>query len=118
MAFGHRLYIRDICFFKGVECPEPVEGHGFVYILQCSDGSYYVGSSENVVQRIATHNAGRGPLWTRERLPVVLVYVEDHESFAIARRREEQIKGWSRIKKERLIRGEWKKQMASSSSPV
>ena len=75
----------------------------FVYILQCSDGSYYTGWSTNVSQRIATHNAGRASKYTRQRLPVRLVYSESQPNRRVAMKREAQIKKWSRVRKEALI---------------
>ncbi|MFN3168720.1 MAG: GIY-YIG nuclease family protein [Phycisphaeraceae bacterium] len=77
-----------------------------VYVLLCSDGSYYVGSTADVKARVQTHNAGRGPRYTACRLPVQLVYSELCQSLALARKREIQIKKWSRAKKEALIQGD------------
>lgn len=76
----------------------------FVYILLCSDNSYYVGLTSDLDARVNVHNAGSGATHTRARLPVRLVYSEHHEKEATAVRRERQIKGWSRAKKEALIR--------------
>lgn len=77
----------------------------FVYILRCKDGSYYVGVTTDVGDRIREHNAGQGPAFTKKRRPVELVYAEEHESYASARKREAQLKGWRREKKEWLISG-------------
>lgn len=79
------------------------------YILQCSDDSYYVGSTTNMTLRAKEHSEGSCP-YTSSRLPVKLVYTEEYETLNEARHREMQIKGWSRLKKEKLINGEWKKQ--------
>ena len=78
----------------------------YTYILKCSDGSYYVGSTNDLPQRLARHNAGRGPKWTACSLPVKLVYHETHESETEAVQRERQIKKWTRAKKEALIAGD------------
>ncbi len=78
----------------------------FVYILRCSDGSYYVGVASDLHDRVATHNAGRGPRFTSLRLPVSLVFSEPYPSLSSAKRRERQLKGWSRAKKEALMRGD------------
>ena len=77
-----------------------------VYMLQCADGSYYVGVTNNVEARLYQHNAGEADSYTWHRRPVTLVWSErtDAES-AIAM--EKRIKGWSRAKKEALIRGDW-----------
>ncbi len=95
--------------WKEVECPEFIEGQYFTYILCCNDYSYYIGSSSNLAARIKDHKNERGASWTRVRLPVYLVYFEKYDSLVDARKREKQIKGWSRIKKEKLISGEWRK---------
>ena len=79
----------------------------WVYILRCSDGSYYTGSTNNLERRLAQHAAGEGSQWARSRLPVHLAFAQDfpseHEAFLC----ERQIKGWSRAKKEALIRGDF-----------
>jgi len=74
-------------------------------MLCCSDGSYYVGVASDVRHRVQQHNSGQGPTFTRERRPVELVYVEECGSYLTARKRERQLKGWRREKKEWLIRG-------------
>jgi len=77
-----------------------------VYILRCSDGSYYVGHTKDLKARIPLHNSGRGAVHTAARRPVVLVYQEPAASKADAVKRERQIKRWSRAKKEALIRAD------------
>ena len=81
----------------------------FVYILKCVDGSLYVGHTINVVERVATHNDGRGALWTACRRPVALVYQETLSSEVDAIARERQIKGWTHAKKLALINGDREK---------
>jgi len=78
----------------------------FVYILKCSDQSYYVGSTSNMEKRLQKHNASRGFTWTAKRLPFELIYQEYHSDKITALKREKQIKGWTRAKKEALIRGD------------
>ena len=78
----------------------------FFYILKCSDGSFYVGSTTNLENRVKTHNQGKGATYTSKRRPVQLVYHEQFKSFDDAVKRERQVKKWSRAKKEALIRGE------------
>ena len=78
------------------------------YILKCSDGSYYAGSTTNIENRIKTHNKGEGPAYTAKRRPVRLVYNEEFSSLDGTVKRERQIKKWSRAKKEALIFGEKK----------
>jgi len=77
-----------------------------VYILRCSDGTFYVGHTESVDERIAAHNAGEGPAYTRHRRPVALAYSESFDTSSAAVRRERQLKKWARKKKEALISGD------------
>ena len=86
-----------------------MNGQYFVYILECSDQSYYVGSTDDIVARLDRHNAGEAAEWTKNRRPVKIVCQEEYGSILEARRREEQIKGWTRQKKENLINRVWKK---------
>ena len=76
---------------------------GFVYILECSDESFYTGSTINLEKRFKEHNSGYGSNYTRERRPVKLVYVEEYSRVDLAFDREKQIQGWSRRKKIALI---------------
>ncbi len=80
----------------------------YVYILQCSDDSYYVGSTDNLERRLAEHQNGFFPdSYTSTRLPVELVWSAEFSTHDEAFQRERQIKGWTRAKKESLIRGDW-----------
>lgn len=78
-----------------------------VYILKCADDSYYTGSTADLERRLEEHRAGIFGGYTSKRLPVELVWSQDfpteHDAFVT----ERQIKGWSRAKKEALIRGDW-----------
>ena len=74
----------------------------YVYILRCSDNSLYVGHTTDVEARLDAHNLGLGAAHTYKRLPVKLVYFEPHDTRTAAVRRERQLKGWSRKKKEAL----------------
>ncbi len=74
-----------------------------VYILECSDCTYYTGSTTDVERRLKEHSAGRGARYTRMRLPVKLVYTEECEGLPDARRREREIKKLPRAKKTMLI---------------
>lgn len=76
----------------------------FLYILRCSDGSLYVGITNDLENRIKVHNAGKGAKYTRSKGPVVLVYSEKHNNHKEAAKRESQIKGWNKEKKENLIK--------------
>jgi len=77
----------------------------FVYMLRCFDGSYYVGVASDVVHRVQQHNAGQAVAFTKERRPVKLVYFENCGTYLGARRKEKQLKGWRREKKEKLFNG-------------
>lgn len=78
----------------------------WVYILKCSDGSYYAGSTTDLQNRLAEHQAGEGSDWTKRRLPVHLVFSQEmpNDQAYIA---EHQIKQWSRAKKEASIAQDW-----------
>jgi putative endonuclease len=81
----------------------------YMYILECADGSYYVGSTTNMERRLWEHNEGLGAKYTAGRRPVKLVYVEETDSIEEAYRREKHIHGWSRAKRQALIRGEYER---------
>lgn len=78
----------------------------FVYILRCVEGSFYVGRTDNLEERLRAHQDGRGCAFTAARTPVVLEYSEQFERRTAACRRELQIKRWTRAKKEALIAGD------------
>jgi len=88
----------------------------YFYILKCSDGSYYSGSTTNLENRIKAHNQRRGASYTAKRRPVQLVYHEKFGNLDVAVKRERQIKKWSRAKKVALISGEKKKLKKLSKS--
>jgi putative endonuclease len=71
----------------------------FVYIVRCSNGSLYVGETNDVGHRVADHNRGRGSAHTAKYRPVQLAYVEEHPDREASLRREQQLKGWTRAKK-------------------
>jgi predicted GIY-YIG superfamily endonuclease len=77
----------------------------WMYILECADGSYYVGSTRNLEQRLSQHQSGKGAKYTSRRLPVKLVYSEEYERVVDAYAREKQVQNWSRAKREALING-------------
>lgn len=87
------------------QTPAPVPASCFVYILSCSDGTFYVGSTSDLRERERIHNEGHGAEYTASRWPVRVVYSEPHESWPAARKREAQLKRWSRAKKKALIEG-------------
>ena len=77
----------------------------YCYIVECADGSYYTGWTVDPERRVATHNKGRGAKYTRVRLPVKLVYVEEQTDIRTAMRRERAIKRMKREGKSKLIEG-------------
>lgn len=88
-----------------------------VYILQCANGQYYVGSTTCLVKRVKEHQLAddgstgspqvyKGAKFTKAHQPVELVYTEEYEDEHKARMREQQLHGWNRAKKEALIRGD------------
>jgi putative endonuclease len=80
----------------------------YVYILKCSDKSYYVGVTNNIEVRFHKHQEGSiETCYTYLRRPVELKYYEIIQDNIQAIKREKQIKGWSRIKKEALINNNW-----------
>ncbi len=79
----------------------------WVYILRCGDNSYYTGHTDNLEQRLAKHQAGEIEGYTSTRVPVRLLFSEEFPTRGEALACERQIKGWSRRKKEALMRGDW-----------
>lgn len=79
---------------------------GYMYILKCSNDTYYTGSTNNLERRLAEHNAGLGANYTRKHLPVELVYYKEFPRIDYAFYREKQVQGWGRAKKEALINGD------------
>jgi putative endonuclease len=82
---------------------------GYMYILECADQSYYTGSTKYLELRLLQHQAGEGANHTKNRLPVKLVYFEEFNRIDEAFYREKQVQGWSRKKKEALIKGQYEK---------
>jgi len=79
----------------------------WVYILRCADGSYYTGHTDNLEQRIAQHQSGEFDGYTATRKPVTLMFTQERATREEAHRAEQQIKGWSRKKKEAMMQEDW-----------
>ena len=92
----------------------------WVYILRCADWSYYTGHTDNLEKRVAQHQVGELPGYTLTRRPVTLVYSEMFMTREEALASERRIKGWSRKKKEAMMRGDWKEvsRLAKGQRPV
>ena len=78
-------------------------GKHFVYIVRCSDGTYYTGYTPNISRRIRLHNKGQGAKYTRDRRPVKLVWHKKYRYFKLAFLEEKRIKGFTRARKQALI---------------
>jgi predicted GIY-YIG superfamily endonuclease len=77
------------------------------YILCCADNSYYTGHTDDLEKRIAAHQAGEYEGYTATRRPVTVIFTQEFATRGEALASERQIKGWSRKKKEALMRGDW-----------
>jgi len=86
-----------------------------MYLLRCADGSYYAGSAVDLDARLHQHAAGEGAAYTRRRRPVSLVFSAEFATVAEAFAFEKQVQGWSRRKREALIRGDFTALPALSS---
>ena len=75
----------------------------FVYMLLCADGSYYLGSTNDVARRFAAHISGKGASYTRSHQPVKIVYTEELTDKSTALRREHELKQLTHVQKQRLI---------------
>jgi putative endonuclease len=80
------------------------KGSCVVYFLRLRSSAFYVGASEDLEQRLDDHASGQACRTTQLDPPVAIVLIEIHPTFAEARKRETQLKGWSREKKEALVR--------------
>jgi superfamily II DNA or RNA helicase len=100
--------------FDEIEVKE--NAFGFMYILQCADGSFYTGSTKELSLRIEQHKNGEGANFTANNLPVKLVYYETFDRIDEAFAREKQIQKWSRAKKIALIQGDIEKLKNLSNS--
>ena len=92
----------------------------WLYILRCSDGSYYVGTTRGSLEsRVAQHNAGTFEGYTASRRPVELIFSQWFDQITDAIENERKLKKWSRAKKEAFIRGEFEslQQLAKRKSP-
>ena len=77
----------------------------YMYILKCSNGTYYTGSTIDLEKRILQHQMGEAANYTRKHAPVKLVYFEEFSMIETAFFREKQVQNWSQKKKEALIQG-------------
>lgn len=80
----------------------------YTYVVECRDGTFYTGWTNNIEKRIEDHNSGKGAKYTKARRPVTLVYYETFETKKEAMKREYAIKQMSRVQKENMISGRQK----------
>jgi putative endonuclease len=111
---GAALHIRDCLqsLYIDIRRKQMIRGNkmsekrNVTYMLRCSDGTLYTGWTNNIEKRLEAHNAGKGGKYTRVRIPVELVYLEEHETKQEAMSREAQIKQLTRREKEALMKKE------------
>ena len=83
--------------------------YSYTYIVECSNGKYYTGSTKNLEKRVQEHNTGQGANYTKKWKLVKLVYYEEFQNIKDAFFREKQIQGWSHKKKKALIENDIQK---------
>ncbi len=79
----------------------------WAYMLHCNAGRFYAGHTDDLEKRISQHETGAMRGFTRNYLPVTLVWCQEFATRDEAKAAEKQIKGWSRAKKLALIRSDW-----------
>jgi predicted GIY-YIG superfamily endonuclease len=90
-----------------IACPDRYPGLFWVYILQTADGTYYVGQTHDLRERLRKHRLGLGSKHTHDHGAPRLVYAEPLSDLTVAVQRERQLKGWTRAKKAALIHGDF-----------
>ncbi len=85
-----------------------MQNYFYLYILKCVNGAYYVGHTDNIEQRLSEHHLGViSNCYTKNKRPLELVFLQDFPTRDAAFHAERQVKGWSRKKKEALMRSDW-----------
>ena len=79
----------------------------FTYILECADGTFYVGSTFNLERRLQQHSEGAGAVYTRRRRPVRLIWCHETPSIRDAYFLEKQLQGWGHWKRLALVEGRY-----------
>ncbi len=79
-----------------------------LYILECADGSFYIGHTDDLDKRLEQHDQGKGCVYTSTRRPLKLIHSEGVETRYEALTMERKLKGWSRAKKLAYMAGDWK----------
>ena len=88
----------------------------WAYMLHCNGGKFYTGHTDDLERRVTQHSTGALPGFTRDYLPVRLVWSQEFPTRDEAREAERRVKGWSRAKQMALIRGDWVKISALAKS--
>jgi putative endonuclease len=96
-----KVFIRNVMKSKRKEFKR--SGKFYVYILECSDKTYYTGYTPDLKKRIELHNSGKGAKYTRDRRPVKLAWCKEYKYFKLAFLEEKRIKKLTREQKERLV---------------
>lgn len=91
---------------KSIKKSNSRENANYTYILECKDGSYYTGWTNDLKKRIQDHNSGKGAKYTKGRRPVTLAYYETFATKELAMKREYAIKRLTRTQKEKLMKQE------------
>lgn len=99
-------FVFDLGYFRHAVLPcSPMGQDYYFYLLRCSDNSLYAGICIDLEQRLDAHQNGKSAKYTRSRLPVTLVFHEQHQTKGDALRREAEVKRWPKQRKERLVAG-------------
>ena len=107
LVFQLKSNIKTKSYFYPLNLSTQVKTY-YVYILKCSDNSYYTGVTNNIDRRLEEHINGINPnAYTYIRRPVELVFCKEFKDIKLAISFEKQIKSWSRKKKEAMIEGRW-----------
>ncbi len=78
-----------------------------LYILECADGTFYIGHTDDLDNRLVQHDLGKGCVYTSTRRPLKLIHTEGFETRYEALSMERKLKGWSRAKKQAYMAGDW-----------
>lgn len=99
---GGNALKKAASYCKGIKISKKRAEKWWVYMVRCKNKAIYTGISKDVAKRVAQHNSGKGAKYTRANGPVELVYCEEARGAGQALKRERQIKGYSKIRKERM----------------
>lgn len=103
IAAGGKALEKASAYCKGIKIKKKPAEKWWVYMVRCKNRAIYTGIAKDVAKRVAHHNSGKGAKYTRANGPVELVYCEEARDVGYALKRERQIKGFSKVKKEQMI---------------